>query len=148
MTIVIDTAAWQHAALGGALIGLAAALLAVLNGRIAGISGILGGALLNRRSGDQSWRWFFLGGLVLGALAVGAVRPELSTITLQTGLPGMVIAGLIVGFGTRMGNGCTSGHGVCGIGRLSGRSLVATAIFMTTAFLTVFVLRHVLGVSA
>lgn len=148
MTIVIDTEAWRYAALGGALIGLAAALLAVLNGRIAGISGILGGALLNRSKGDQSWRWFFLGGLVLGALAVGAVRPELSTITLQTGLPGMVIAGLIVGFGTRMGNGCTSGHGVCGIGRLSGRSLVATAIFMTTAFLTVFVLRHVLGVSA
>ena len=148
MDILIDVNAWIRAAVGGSLIGLAAALLVLVNGRIAGISGIFGGAFLSRTAGDVSWRFLFLGGLVIGALLISATRPELAPITLQTGLPGMMLAGLIVGIGTRMGNGCTSGHGVCGIGRLSGRSVAATGIFMASAFITVFVLRHVLGGSA
>lgn len=148
MEIVIDTDAWIRAAAGGGLIGLAAALLVVLNGRIAGISGIFGGLLLDASAGDRAWRLFFVAGLVIGAFLLATAVPSLAVMTLQTPLAGMVVAGLIVGFGTRMGSGCTSGHGVCGIGRLSGRSLVATATFMGTAFLTVYVLRHLLGASA
>lgn len=148
MEIVIDTDAWIRAAAGGGLIGLAAALLVVLNGRIAGISGIFGGLLLDATAGDRAWRLFFVAGLVIGAFLLATAVPSLAVMTLQTPLAGMVVAGLIVGFGTRMGSGCTSGHGVCGIGRLSGRSLVATATFMGTAFLTVYVLRHLLGASA
>ena len=131
-------------ALGGALIGLAAALLLALNGRIAGISGIVGG-LLPPRAGDALWRLLFVLGLALGALLVRlysgaplAVPVESSTFTL-------VLGGLLVGFGTRLGSGCTSGHGICGLARLSPRSLVAVLTFMASAVLTVFALRHALG---
>jgi uncharacterized membrane protein YedE/YeeE len=131
-------------ALGGALIGLAAALLLALNGRIAGISGIVGG-LLPPRAGDALWRLLFVLGLALGALLVRlysgaplAVPVESSTFTL-------VLGGLLVGFGTRLGSGCTSGHGICGLARLSPRSLVAVLTFMASAMLTVFALRHALG---
>ncbi|MGQ0622642.1 MAG: YeeE/YedE family protein [Panacagrimonas sp.] len=116
-----------------------------LNGRIAGISGVLGGMLLDRKGAVEPWRGLFLGGLVLGALLIGLVRPDLAATGLQTGWLGMIAAGLIVGFGTRMGSGCTSGHGVCGVGRLSRRSIVATGTFMAAGFVTVFVLRHLLG---
>lgn len=132
------------ALLGGLLIGASAAVLVVLNGRIAGVSGVLGG-LLHPAPGGIGWRLAFLAGLFaapLLSIAMGAALPPFG-LTSSTGL--LLVAGLIVGFGTRLGAGCTSGHGVCGIGRGSPRSLAATAVFMTTAVLTVFVTRHVLG---
>ncbi len=146
MEIVIDVQSWIRAAIGGGLIGLAAALMVIFNGRIAGVSGVLGGLLLERKPADAPWRVMFIAGLMLGALLVGLLRPELAAGTLQVGWGGMIAAGLIVGFGTRMGSGCTSGHGVCGIGRLSARSIAATLTFMASGFITVFVLRHLLGV--
>lgn len=145
MEILIDFESWKRAALGGAMIGLAAALLFMLNGRIAGVSGVLGGVLLDRRASDTPWRTMFLAGLVLGAGLMSLLRPDLAHAALQTGWAGMVVAGLIVGFGTRMGTGCTSGHGVCGIARLSTRSIVATLTFMAAGFATVFVIRHLIG---
>jgi uncharacterized protein len=129
------------ALIGGALIGLAATLLLWALGRIAGISGILGGAI--ERRGDRSWRLAFLVGLVAGAgawfFASGAVPRE------GFPLPWLLAAGLLVGFGTRVGNGCTSGHGICGLARWSRRSLVATSVFMGAAAATVFVMRHLTG---
>lgn len=128
---------------GGVLIGLAAALFVLLNGRIAGISGVLGG-LLNPKRGDIAWRAAFLAGLVgaplLYALVATIPRPQI-----DAGSGALVVAGLLVGVGTRYGAGCTSGHGVCGISRLSPRSLVATAAFMAAGFVTVLVLRHLVG---
>jgi hypothetical protein len=128
---------------GGALIGLAAVVLMLFHGRIAGISGIVGG-LLAPRAGDVAWRAAFLVGMIVAAAALAASgfapvlrdRPALGIV---------ILAGLLVGFGTRLGSGCTSGHGVCGLARLSPRSLVATLIFMASAALVVFVTRHVLG---
>lgn len=132
---------WMMALAGGVLIGIAATLLLWLTGRIAGISGILGGVLMPR-SGEFAWRAAFLIGLI-GAGAVylwlvpGAYVP-------RQGFPPLllVIAGLLVGFGTRMGNGCTSGHGVCGLGRLSMRSFAAVLTFMATAVATTYLVRH------
>jgi uncharacterized membrane protein YedE/YeeE len=145
MDIVVDLASWTRAGLGGAMIGLAAALLFAFNGRIAGVSGVFGTLVLERSSGEAPWRSLFLLGLMLGALLMSLLRPDLARATLQTGWPGMIAAGLIVGFGTRMGSGCTSGHGVCGMARLSTRSIVATMTFMAAGFATVFVMRHVIG---
>lgn len=129
-------------ALGGVLIGLAAALLWSANGRIAGISGIAG-SLLTERSGDAGWRIAFLGGLVaaplLYALAAGVPR-----VVIAAGPGTLVAAGLLVGVGTRLGGGCTSGHGVCGLARLSVRSIAATVLFMAAAAATVFVTRHLM----
>jgi uncharacterized membrane protein YedE/YeeE len=130
---------------GGALIGLSVTLLLWLNGRVAGISGILGGLLAPVR-GDIAWRAAFLAGLVAGpwlALALGGddTRPAVLDLSMLR----LVGAGLLVGFGTAIGSGCTSGHGICGIARLSPRSLVATPVFMVAAGVTVFVVRHVLG---
>ena len=128
------------ALLGGALIGLAAALLLLASGRIAGISGILGGALAGPGE-DRGWRLAFLIGLPLGAAVVSLVRGGLAISVSAS--PGVLIAaGLLVGFGTQLGSGCTSGHGVCGIARLSPRSLVATGVFMAAAAAVVFVTRH------
>ena len=127
-----------HSALGGAMIGASAAGLLLLNGRIAGISGILCNAL---RGDGGGWRWGFLAGLI-GAGAIAA--PHLVVVH-QVGTPLLILAGLLVGAGTRLGAGCTSGHGVCGIANLSPRSLTATLIFMALGFLTVFVLRHWVG---
>ena len=125
---------------GGALIGLAAALLLLASGRIAGISGILGGALAGPGE-DRGWRLAFLIGLPLGAAVVSLVRGGLAISVSAS--PGVLIAaGLLVGFGTQLGSGCTSGHGVCGIARASRRSLAATGVFMATGALTVFVVRH------
>lgn len=128
---------------GGALIGLAAALFVLLNGRIAGISGVLGG-LLKPARGDVAWRAAFVAGLVLAPWAYVLVSAWPATAT-EASWPALVLAGLLVGVGTRYGAGCTSGHGVCGLSRLSPRSLVATLVFMGAGFATVFVLRHLLG---
>ena len=129
---------------GGLLIGLAAASFLLLNGRIAGISGILGGLLVPARR-DILWRVAFLAGLV-GPPSLWLLFSELPPIQVDAGYPALILAGLLVGIGTRYGSGCTSGHGVCGLSRLSPRSLVATLSFMATGFLTVFVIRHLMGV--
>ncbi len=129
---------------GGMLIGLAAALLILLNGRVAGISGVLGG-LLKPVRGDVSWRAAFVLGLV-GAPLVYALFSALPAPKIDSGYGALVAAGLLVGVGTRYGGGCTSGHGVCGLSRLSPRSLVATLAFMGAGFVTVFVVRHLFQV--
>lgn len=125
---------------GGALIGLAAAALVLLGGRIAGISGILGG-LLRRVPGERAWRAAFIGGLLMSPWVYGLVAGPMQT-AIDAGWPTLLVAGLMVGLGTRLGAGCTSGHGVCGLSRLSLRSAVATAAFMAAGFATVFVMRH------
>ncbi len=132
------------ATFGGVLIGLASALLLLFNGRTAGISGIAGG-LFSRVPGDAGWRAAFVGGLVAGGLLLQVFFPSALGPPVVAGFAAPVVAGLLVGFGTRLGNGCTSGHGVCGLARGSVRSLAATMTFMVTAALTVFVVRHVLG---
>jgi uncharacterized membrane protein YedE/YeeE len=128
---------------GGLLIGLAAALFVLFNGRIAGISGILGG-MLALPKGDIAWRAAFLLGLVAAPLAYGLFH-ALPEVRVDAGTGTLVAAGLLVGLGTRYGSGCTSGHGVCGLARLSPRSLAATAAFMLAGFATVFVVRHLLA---
>ncbi len=128
---------------GGMLIGLAAALFAALNGRIAGISGIVGG-LLVPRAGDVAWRIAFVAGMFAAPLG-WLVFTRLPEIRIDAGFPLLIVAGLVVGLSTRYGAGCTSGHGVCGIARLSPRSIVATLAFMSTGFATVFVMRHLIG---
>lgn len=131
------------ALLGGALIGVAATIFALFNGRIAGISGIVGGLLRPVRD-EVPWRVAFIVGMLaapLMYLAVAALPP----IVIDTGYPMLIAAGLTVGVGTRIGGGCTSGHGVCGISRLSPRSIVATLAFMAAGFVTVFVVRHLVG---
>jgi len=130
------------ALIGGALIGAAAAAFVVFNGRIAGVSGILGG-LLRPARGDIAWRAAFVAGLVAAPLAYG-VFAALPAIRVDTDIAVLIVAGLLVGVGTRYGSGCTSGHGVCGISSLSLRSLVATLAFMAAGFATVFVTRHLL----
>ena len=129
------------ALLGGILIGLAATIVLLVHGRIAGVSGMVGG-LLTKDDGARPLRTWFLGGLVIAGVALATWAP--GTVSSVPGLPlwGVAVAGLLVGFGTRLGSGCTSGHGVCGIGRFSKRSIVATLTFMATAALTVFVLRR------
>ncbi len=128
---------------GGLLIGVAAALLLLLNGRISGISGIVGG-LLAPRSSDAAWRMMFVVGLLLGAFAYMLAKGGTIPVRMQASVPVLVVAGLLVGFGTRLGSGCTSGHGLCGIARLSKRSIVASAVFFGVAMLTVFLTHHVL----
>jgi uncharacterized protein len=128
---------------GGLLIGLAVALLLVLNGRIGGISGIVGG-LLAFGGPDLGWRAAFVAGLVLGALAYALSAGTASLVDVRVSLPVVVVGGILVGFGTRLGSGCTSGHGLCGLARFSRRSVVATAVFFGVAILTVFLTRHVL----
>ncbi len=139
---------WMHftpwpALAGGLLIGFAASAFVLLNGRIAGISGIVGG-LLRPAPGELAWRLAFLAGLV-GAPLVYALFAALPEARVDAGDGALVAAGLLVGIGTRYGAGCTSGHGVCGLSRLSLRSLVATGAFMLAGFVTVFMLRHVLA---
>ena len=128
---------------GGIIIGVSAAMFVLLNGRIAGISGVLGG-LLKPVRGDIAWRVAFVAGLI-GAPLLYLLFAELPRPQIDAGQGALIVAGLLVGIGTRYGSGCTSGHGVCGISRLSPRSLVATAAFMLAGFLTVFVLRHLVG---
>ena len=125
---------------GGLLIGLAVTLMLLLNGRIAGISGVVGG-LLAPKGGDTGWRVAFVAGLLLGALAY--ILAMGGHVDVLASPPAILVGGLLVGFGTRLGSGCTSGHGLCGMARLSRRSIVATAVFFGVAMLTVFLTRHV-----
>ena len=129
--------------LGGLLIGLAAALLWLANGRIAGISGIVGN-LPSARTGDVAWRISCLAGLILAPLGYAALAGT-PVVRLDASAPILIAGGLLVGFGTRLGGGCTSGHGVCGLARFSRRSIVATCLFMAAGFVTVFVMRHIVG---
>jgi uncharacterized membrane protein YedE/YeeE len=131
------------ALLGGLLIGLAAALLWIANGRIAGISGIFGG-LLRPARGDAAWRLAFVAGLIAAPLLLAAAAGA-PMIVIGAAPRTLIVGGLLVGFGTRLGGGCTSGHGVCGLARLSRRSMTATCVFVAAAAATVFVARHGLG---
>lgn len=132
------------ALVGGLVIGLGAVILMLSLGRIAGISGIVGGLLgLGRR--EIGWRLAFVIGLIAGPLLVGLIGGGMPQVVIDASPLTVLAGGILVGFGTRLGNGCTSGHGVCGLARLSRRSLVATAVFMTVAALVVFLERHILG---
>lgn len=144
MTVDWTSFAPETALLGGVMIGLSAVLLLLLNGRIAGISGIIGGLFQPKKPGDFAWRLAFVLGLIAAPLLyqLFASLPE-SRIDADWGI--LVVAGLCVGLGSRIGSGCTSGHGVCGISRLSPRSLIATLTFMGAGFLVVYVVRHVLN---
>ena len=133
---------WSSLA-GGVLIGFATAMFLLLNGRIAGISGILGG-LLQPIKGDIGWRVAFITGLIFSPIAFSIAAP-LPEVQIDAGTASLIMAGLLVGIGTRYGSGCTSGHGVCGLSRLSPRSMVATALFILTGFITVFITRHLIG---
>jgi uncharacterized membrane protein YedE/YeeE len=128
------------ATLGGILIGLAAVLLMGLNGRIAGISGIFSGVIF-ASAGDKLWRLLFVAGLVAAPVLYGLFSSEAIPFTLTSSWPLIVAGGLLVGFGTRLGSGCTSGHGVCGLSRLSTRSMVAVGLFMLSGMVTVFCLK-------
>lgn len=129
---------------GGLLIGLAAAFLLLFSGRIAGISGIVGG-LMRPGKGDVAWRVAFVAGLVFAAPLVFLMAAPLPQVQIDAGTATLIAAGLLVGVGTRYGSGCTSGHGVCGLSRGSPRSIVATVSFMVAGFLTVYLVRHFLG---
>jgi uncharacterized membrane protein YedE/YeeE len=128
---------WLHALLGGALIGLASATLLLTHGRIAGISGVTG-SLLQPTTRDRGWRYAFLGGLVMSGLIASVVAPSAIGASVRS-LPIVIVAGAIVGFGTRLGSGCTSGHGICGLSRLSARSMVAVVTFIATGAITALI---------
>lgn len=139
---------WNHftpwaSLAGGILLGLASALFILVNGRILGISGILGGLLLPKGA-DAGWRLAFLLGMLAAPVTLAWIAPAdlITAPTIDAGYEAVVIAGLLVGYGTRLGSGCTSGHGVCGLSRLSPRSLVATGSFMAAGFAIVYVMRH------
>lgn len=139
--------AWENftpwsALAGGVIIGLAAASFILLNGRIAGISGILGGLLAPQKR-DVLWRVAFLAGM-LAAPLMWMMTADLPAIEVNASYPVLVVSGLLVGIGTRYGSGCTSGHGVCGLSRLSPRSLIATLTFMAAGFITVYIVRHLI----
>jgi len=150
----VDWIASLHGLVGGVLIGLSAVWLMGALGRIAGISGIIGGLITQRPKGDSAWRVAFLAGLISGPLLVMAVGGGLGNVAgvpsavigePAGGVPLMLLAGLLVGIGTGLGSGCTSGHGVCGLARLAPRSMAATATFLVAAIATVYVVRHVIG---
>ena len=136
--------------LGGMLIGLSVSVLLLFNGKIAGISGIVGG-ILSPAQNDLKWRLIFLGGLLVGGVIVSFFSSNLFAggdvfaIEIERSWPALILAGLLVGFGSRFGNGCTSGHGVCGISRFSPRSLVATITFISTGALVVYIVNHLFG---
>lgn len=130
---------------GGVMIGLSATGLLLFNGKVAGISGILGGLLAPLVPGDRGWRLGFLGGLLVGGAAIVATSPGLVANTVDRSPAAVIVAGLLVGFGTRLGSGCTSGHGVCGVSRGSKRSIVATLTFMAVGIAVTFVVNHLLG---
>ena len=128
--------------IGGSLIGIASLAMLLLLGRITGISGILTGVITLNRKDGLPWRAAFIGGLILGAVLYQVIFGRALPIEMQTSGPALILAGLLVGMGTRLGSGCTSGHGVCGIARRSPRSIVSTLTFMAVAVITVFVTRH------
>ncbi|MTJ51003.1 YeeE/YedE family protein [Dolichospermum sp. UHCC 0259] len=134
---------WINGLIGGILIGISATILLAFNGRIAGISGMVNGAISFNK--NDAWRWLFMLGMLAGGAIYEFILSTQPTPTSKFAPLTMIIGGLIVGFGTRMGSGCTSGHGVCGLGRLSVRSLVAVLTFLSTAFVTVFIVRHLLN---
>ena len=142
MSILIDRSMLENAFAGGLLIGAAAAGLILVNGRIAGIAGIVASAT---RTAAAAWQWAFIAGLVASGLGASLLGRTAPVALGQESWPLLAAAGLLVGIGTRLGNGCTSGHGVCGVARLSPRSLVATGVFMVVAALVVFIMRHVVG---
>ncbi|AZN72582.1 YeeE/YedE family protein [Georhizobium profundi] len=131
--------------MGGMMIGLSATLLMLWEGRVAGISGIAGRLLPPYRDGAFLSRFGFVVGLIAAPVAIAVATGEAVQQTVSSNVPLMIAAGLLVGFGSVWGNGCTSGHGVCGLSRLSARSIVATCVFMATAFATVFLVRHMIG---
>lgn len=133
--------AWIDALIGGILIGASTSILLALNGRVTGISGIVAG-LLSPQKGETQWRWFLLLGLLMGGIILLLLRPESFSAPEGTPYWRLTLAGLLVGFGTLLGNGCTSGHGVCGISRLSARSIVATLAFIGAGVLTVYFVRY------
>ena len=135
---------WINALFGGALIGIAVSLMLFLNGRVTGISGIINGAIAPLK-GDTLWRVLFIAGLLLGGVVMGQVNSKVCENTITAEVWTTITAGLLVGFGTILGSGCTSGHGVCGISRMSPRSLVATVVFMVAGIAAVFIFRK-LGV--
>jgi uncharacterized protein len=143
--VIIEGFTPVSALVGGALIGLAASALYAATGRIAGVSGIAGGLLRPCRA-DAAWRLLLLAGLVVGAGATGFVA-GMPVLRIEASWAALVVSGLLVGYGTQLGSGCTSGHGVCGIARFSPRSIAATGVFMATAALTVFIVRHFFGVA-
>lgn len=141
---MFDPASIQNAIIGGFLIGFASVLLMAFNGRIAGISGIAG-ALLIPQSDEKGWRAAFVIGLIISPFIWPLLGGTLPPVEVPHSLPVVLLGGLFVGYGTRLGSGCTSGHGVCGMSRLSKRSITATLTFMATGFATVFIFRHVIG---
>lgn len=132
---------WINGFIGGMMIGLSASLLMLSQGRICGISGIAGGLI--KRHSSTAWRWLFIIGLALGVLVYSLLHGALPKVEISSSILLLVIAGLLVGFGTRLGNGCTSGHGICGIARCSKRSIAATMSFMATAIVTVWLMTLV-----
>ena len=141
---LIDSISSNTALIGGALIGLAVAFLLLTNGRLLGVSGIIFG-LLRPQRGQVEWRLAFVTGLLVGGCLLVLVYPEAFSLAADRSLGAVACAGLLVGFGTRLGNGCTSGHGVCGVSRFSGRSICATVTFIATGVATVFVIKTWLG---
>ena len=133
-----------YAAIGGSLLGVSAIMMMALNGRIAGISGILSGSITQKGS-ERWWRILFTAGIIIGAALPSLLSADFVVPEPAATLPLVLIGGLLVGLGTGLGSGCTTGHGICGIARLSKRSLVATCTFMAAAFLTVYILRHTFG---
>ncbi|MGI0482144.1 YeeE/YedE family protein [Geminocystis sp. CENA526] len=133
---------WIYGLIGGILIGISATILLAFNGRIAGISGMINGVLEFKPS--EIWRVFFLGGMLLGGIIYEYLLPFPKTPTYDVLVIPMILGGFLVGFGTRMGNGCTSGHGVCGLGRLSVRSFTAVISFLASGMVTVYIIRHFL----
>ena len=144
MSMVVSESSVLAALAGGALIGSGASLLLSLNGRVAGVSGILSG-LMSRDRGEVGWRVCFVGGLLIGGLLFAWLRPDALSVMSAPSMAVTLAGGLLVGVGTRLAGGCTSGHGVCGNSRFSPRSLVATMTFLATGMLTVFVVRHTMG---
>ncbi|HUH03278.1 MAG TPA: YeeE/YedE family protein [Kofleriaceae bacterium] len=140
----MDTSAVVYALIGGGLIGVASGAFLMLNGRIAGISGVLGG-VLQPKAGDTSWRIAFLAGLVAGGVGLALLYPAAYPASLDSSYAMLIAAGVCVGFGTRLGSGCTSGHGVCGMARMSPRSIVATGTFIVTGAITVVLATRVFG---
>lgn len=134
---------WIYGLMGGILIGVSASILLAFNGRIAGISGMINGVL--EFSPTQRWRWYFLGGMIAGGFIYEYILPLPPTPASGVAVIPMILGGLLVGWGTRMGNGCTSGHGVCGLGRLSMRSLVSVISFLASGMITVYITRHLIN---
>lgn len=133
-----------HPLLGGGLIGIAVTLMLLFNGRVTGISGIIASSL-SRPNKEGLWRWMFLAGMILGGILIHSIHPEYFVNLSGRGLTLVAAAGLLVGYGTVMGSGCTSGHGICGMSRLSVRSVIATVTFMAFGFLAVQAVRYFIG---